>query len=197
MHATWTLADLDSGIVKLIVFLVAIVIYAIKLGKGYFKERAEEERRQAGAQPRSEPEPRAAASEPAKETAATEVDRFLEELARQSGAPIPPRPPAPPRPRPPVTVAPPVPHPKAPAPAPRAAAPGPKPHAPVAAHHMPTSQPQSAKATRLEPVVATLEPEPVTGLPAMDHLSPLAQAIVLREILGPCRWYRPYRVRGW
>ena len=49
----------------------------------------------------------------------------------------------------------------------------------------------------VEAMALSVEPEPVAGLPAMANLSPLAQAIVLREILGPCRWYRPYRVRGW
>jgi hypothetical protein len=191
VHATWALADLDSVTVKIIVFLAVIVIYAIKLGKGFFKERAEEERRQAAGPPKRAPETASAAGEPAKQTAATEVDRFLEELARQSGAPVPPRPTAPPRPRPPVTVAPP---PKAPAPAPRASAPAAKMHSPLAVHHMPTSRPESARAAMAD-VIVTVEPEPVTGLPAMDHLSPLAQAIALREILGPCRAFRPHRPR--
>jgi len=48
-----------------------------------------------------------------------------------------------------------------------------------------------------EAMALSIEVEPVAGLPAMAHLTPLAQAVVLREILGPCRWYRPYRVRGW
>ena len=194
MHATWTLADLDSGIVKIIVFLVVIVIYAIKLGKGFFKERAEEQRRQAAGPVKSAPETRTAMSEPRKETAATEVDRFLEELARQSGAPVPPRPPAPPRPRPPVTAAP---RPKTPAPAPHAPATVSRPHVPAVVHHMPAPQPESAEATMAEAMALSIEVEPVAGLPAMAHLTPLAQAVVLREILGPCRWYRPYRVRGW
>jgi hypothetical protein len=197
MHPVRTLADLDSGIIKLIVFLVLIVFYLIKVGKGYFKERAEEERRQAPAQPKRAPETgtaasappkETAASAPAKETAATEVDRFLEELARQSGTPVPPRPPAPPRPRPPVT----APPPKAPAPSPEARL-----RAPVAAHRAPTAAPQSAGATMAEAMALPAESEPVAALPAMTHLSPLAQAIVLREILGPCRWFRPYRILKW
>jgi hypothetical protein len=177
----------DSGIIKLLVFLVIAVFYVIKVVANRSKEQKEEERRQAAAKPKSAPEPGAAASAPGKGTAATEVDRFLEELARQSGVPVPPRQPAP-LPKPPVIVAPP-PKPKAPAPAARAPAPAEKPHAPVAVRHAPATRPQPTE------VVAIVEPEPVVELPAMEHLSPLAQAIVLREVLGPCRALKPWRNR--
>jgi hypothetical protein len=166
------------------------VINVIKLAMRNAKEQ-EEARRRAAAKPKSAPETGAAASAPGRGTAATEVDRVLEELARQSGAPVPSHQPAPPRPRPHVTAAP---------SAPRAPAPAARTHAPVAAHLTPAARPQPVKAAAMVPPAAlSIEPEPVVQLPAMDHLSPSAQAIVLREILGPCRAFRPHRARprGW
>ena len=197
MRAIWTLADSDGGIIPFIVILIVIAVNVIRLVVNRSKQQ-EEERRRAEAKPKSAPErgtassapeKGTAASAPAKRTAATEVDRFLEELARQSGAPVPPRPPAPARPRPPVTAAPP---PKAGAPAPAAS-----PHAPVAVHHAPPARPQPVGAAAMIASMAlSVEPEPAAGLPAMTHLSPLAQAVVLREVLGPCRAFRPHRNRA-
>jgi hypothetical protein len=207
MHPTWTLADFDSGIIPFIIIVVVIGINVIKLVMRRSKEQ-QEARRQASAEPKRAPETATAASAPstgtaapapAKGTAATEVDRFLEELARQSGVPVPPRPPTPRPPvqqRPPVQPPPPAP-PRPPAPSrprPPGAAPSP---VPVAFHHAPTTRPVSTDATMAEAMALPVESESAAGLPAMSHLSPLAQAVVLREILGPCRWFRPYRIRGW
>jgi hypothetical protein len=203
MRAIWTLADVDGGIISFIIILAVIVINVIKLAMRRSKDQ-EEDRRRAAAKPKSAPETGTAArtvetatgaSVSGKGTAAREVDRFFEELARQSGAPVPPRRPAP-APKPPVTAAPP---PRAAAPAahvPTAAA---KPHTHVPVHHAPSARPQSAEAAMLIPMALSVEPEPDADLPAMTHLSPLAQAMVLREILGPCRAFRPHRnrARGW
>jgi hypothetical protein len=191
MRPIWTLADFGSGIIPFIVILAVIAINVVKLAMRRSKEQ-EEERRRAAATPRSAPESRAAASAPEKKgTAAREVDRFFEGLARQSGVPVPPRRPAPPLPKPPVAAAP-RPH------TPVAAhhAPAARPHTPVAAHHAPAARPHPVGAAAMVPSAAlSVEPEPVVELPAMDHLSPLAQAIVLRDILGPCRAFRPHRPR--
>ena len=185
MHPIWTLAAVDSGIITFIIVLIVIVVNFIKVAIRRSKQQ-QEERRRLAEPPKSAPETGTAPSAPPKETAATEVDRFLEELARQSGAPVPPRRPAPPRPRPPVAA------PQSPAPASEARL-----HAPAAAGHAPAAQPQSAAEAMAAAMALAVEAEPVARLPAMSHLSPFARAIVLREILGPCRWFRPYRVRGW
>jgi hypothetical protein len=172
MRPIWTLADFDSGIIPFIVILVVIAINVVKLAMRHSKQQEEERRREAE-KPKSAPESGAAASAPEKGTAAREVERFFEGLARQSGVPVPPR-----------------------RPAPRAPAPAARPHAPVAAHHAPAARPQSVRAAAIVPPTAlSIEPEPVVELPVMDHLSPLAQAVVLREILGPCRAFRPHRPR--
>jgi hypothetical protein len=173
----------------LAIILIVIGINVARLvGRRASKSR-EPERRREEVPPQGAPEPGTAASAPRKGTAATEVDRFFEELARQSGATVPPRAPAPPQPRPPVA-APHAPAPHRPAPAARAPAPARPPHAP-------TAPPQPVMPLMAEAVMASVEPEPITELPAITHLTPLGQAVVLREILGPCRWFRPYRVRGW
>jgi cytoskeletal protein RodZ len=194
MPATWTLGEVDSGVIKLIIFVIVIVFYAVKMLARRSKEQAEERARTSPkpksapetGSPVSPPERAAAASAPEKKTAASEVDRFLEQLARQSGVPVPQRPPAPPRPKPPVVT---------PPPAPRAPAPVARPHAPVAVHRAQTPQPQPAEMTMVEAMALPVETEPVAGLPDLSHFSPLAQAIVLREILGPCRALRPHRSR--
>ena len=143
-----------------------------------------------------------------------EVQQFLQEIARQSGAATPSRPrPAQPRPQPPQRRPEPVSPPEevvrrvsdtpwedpAKRHRPPVKPPRQKVAEPLAVAPQPTRKPARAKpAARPEEVLVSQAGE--SAGERLDRLLPkdsLKRAVALREILGPCRNTKPFRTREW
>jgi hypothetical protein len=206
---------LDIGeLIGVVIFLI-FVINAIR---SFTTQRRQEKREQEEAQ-RRKAEKRAPASAPAgaEKKKSSDVEDFMEELARRSGRPVPTRPappsprPAPPKPRP----APPVAH----RPPIERAPPKPRveprpPVAPPPIHRLPeaTAAPVSeAPGHRLDTHVihGQIAAEPLVTVEALaaeeaaeqeqwlKDREELRRAVILREVLGPPRSLRRYRPRAW
>ena len=216
--AAMDIEELISGIISLVIFVV-ILANALRLIAR--KARAEQETQeqepaepeQGDTQQRQQQRPRV--------TQADEIQSFLNELARRTGMPAPPKP----REAPPQAV-------QQPAPPPLARPGQPMPE-PVRAKRrvvkrvaaVPQDERQlgrisqrhlksrlreerlrgpSEKRPRYVPPEAKLpqaarQPaaEPAAQLESLLPKDPLKRAIVLREILGPCRTQNPFRPMGW
>ncbi len=225
-----------GGLVFYLIVFAVIVLFNVLRGRKGGEEEAEEDE---GDQPLRSQKP-AERSRPARQSdAAGEIDKFLEELSRKSGAPVPrpsaPKPPPVARPEPsaqrpasaprpassshpqptPPPTAQPIPSSGRQRPAPRegrarppVAASDPRPtwssqtvrapsEAPLAARHVPPPPPPPPPPAPARPSQPATSPEAIEGAAArIERLLPkssLQRAIVLSEIIGPCRAKKPHR----
>ena len=199
--------DIVQVLFFVVIIGIVVVTNIVKFVRAAMKEAKQPQR--------TRPQ-RPAAQQPTRERKGPvdEVQQFLQEIARQSGATVPSRPrPAQPRRQPPQRRPEPVPPPEEtvrrvsdtpwedPAKRHRPAAKPPRKKAPtpVAAAPQPKWKPTEARS------LAQREEEPVSlaeenAGERLDRLLPkdsLKRAVALREILGPCRNARPFRMREW